>query len=169
MRTGNVTDVVARYNTLKRDILPFASKEVEVSTRKEMAKMRNALWVTLASIPNDQHIVFNSPVEVISVVSMLLDTGKIFGLDWKRKTNSKSDPTKVAGSIDTLTVKKVNGYVKGTSGGKKAVEDTLADRMTLWVANGKLYSEGYGNWRTIYGEDVKGIHLGGVQVVIEIM
>ena len=36
--------------------------------------------------------------------------------------------------------------------------------MTRWVADGTLKSEGYGNWRTIYAADIKGIRLAGVGV-----
>lgn len=167
-RMGNVADVAVRYNSLKNDIMPFASPVVAKDAKREMRKLRDGLWQTLASMDPGKIVVFNSPLEVISVVSILLDTGKIFGISWRRKTTSKSNPAKIAGSIDTLTVKKVNGYVKGTSGGKKQFEDVLSDRLTLWVANGELQGNGYGNWRTIYAQDIKGVSLGGKHVKFDI-
>jgi len=166
-KLGNISNVAAKYNRLKFEILPHASTDVMESTKAEMKKLRDGLWSAISGVPNGQKIIFNSQQELASVVSILLDTGKILGLDWVRKSTSKSDPTKTAGSVDTLTVKKVNGYVKGTSGGKKALEDAMSGRVTLWVANGSLQKEGFGNWRSIYVSDIKAIRLGGNVAKVE--
>lgn len=168
-KSNSFIDSAAKYNRLKLEILPNVSPQVAISTKNEMRSIRDSLWATFASVPDNTRIVFNNPQELTNVINILLDTGKIFGIDWKRKTTSSSDPTKIAGSIDTLRVKKVNGYVKGTEGGKKALGDTLNDRVTLWVATGELYNEGYGNWRSIYVKDVKAIRLNGIKIVVDIV
>ena len=79
-RMGNVADVAVRYNSLKNDIMPFASPVVAKDAKREMRKLRDGLWQTLASMDPGKIVVFNSPLEVISVVSILLDTSKIFGI-----------------------------------------------------------------------------------------
>ena len=168
-KMGNVVDLVLKYNELKNSVLPLASsKDVAHNAQNEIRKIRDGLWNSFANIEPDGVVSFNSPQEIAGVISILLDTGKIFGIRWKRKTTSKSKPAKVAGSIDTLTVKKVSGYVKGTSGGKKHLEDVQKGRVTLWVANGGLQDEGFGNWRTIYAKDIQGSCLGGVCVGFEL-
>lgn len=158
----NIGEVVAKYNRLKNDVLPYAGEAVQEQTKQEMRLLRNGLWDTLVN--TKATIRFNSEQELANTIYVLLDTGKIFGIDWVRKTTSSSDPTKKAGMVDTITVKKVNGYVKGTSNGEKQLKDALAGRVTLWVAKGYLMGEGYGNWRSVYAKDIQAITLGGTTV-----
>lgn len=163
-----VSEIVAQYNSLKTKVMPHASPSVERSVKKQMAELRNTLINTFVQFNPDNVIAFEYPHELISVIELFQDTGLIFGISWRRKTSSKSNPEKVAGSIDTMTVKKVNGYVKGTSGGKKQMENVLNDRLTLWVANGKLQNEGNGNWRTIYAKDLYSINIKGRKIRVAV-
>ena len=152
-----LAEAIGKYNRMKYNVLPHCSPVVARRTKLEMKTLRDSIWNTIASTKS---IEFANTQELAATISILLDTGKIFGLDWRRRTDSKTDPLKTKGTIGTLTVKKVDGYVKGTDGGKKLLSDIENGRVTLWVSNGTLYSEGYGNWRTIYAEDVTAIKLG---------
>lgn len=161
-----ISEMVSQYNNLRK-LFDNAAIDVQGQITYQMQEIRKKIWNLFAESENNSTIIFNSASDLSSVINILLDSGKIFGIGWVRRTTSKSNPNKTAGSVDVLTVKKVHGYVKGTMGGKKAMDDILAGRVTLWVANGELQRDGYGNWRSIYAIDVKSIHINGV-VNIEI-
>lgn len=156
-----IAEMVSQYNRL-RELLENSSENVKVESLKKMQNIRQSLWDIFSKTPDQSVIMFNSASDLSGAINILFDSGKIFGIGWVRKTTSKSNPSKIAGSVDTLTVKKVKGYVKGTSGGKKAMEDIMAGRVTIWVSNGKLQNEGYGNWRSIYVKDIRSININGV-------
>lgn len=154
---------VSQYGQLKSNMSNLP-QEAQIKVQENLKQIRNEIVKEIQS--NTNGFTFNNALEVYNFVNVILDTGKFMSIDWIRRTNSKSDPTKIAGSIDTLVVKKVEGYVKGTSNGTKMVENFLSGRLTVWVANGELQKEGFGNWRTIYAKDVQAINVMGKKVKI---
>lgn len=154
---------VSQYGQLKSNMSNLP-QEAQIKVQENLKQIRNEIVKEIQS--NTNGFTFNNALEVYNFVNVILDTGKFMSIDWIRRTNSKSDPTKISGSIDTLVVKKVEGYVKGTSNGTKMVENFLSGRLTVWVANGELQKEGFGNWRTIYAKDVKSVNVMGKKVNI---
>ncbi len=154
---------VSQYGQLKSNMSNLP-QEAQIKVQENLKQIRNEIVKEIQS--NTNGFTFNNALEVYNFVNVILDTGKFMSIDWIRRTNSKTDPTKISGSIDTLVVKKVEGYVKGTSNGTKMVENFLSGRLTVWVANGELQKEGFGNWRTIYAKDVKSVNVMGKKVNI---
>lgn len=162
-----LSEAILQYQALGRQ-LETARSDVQANIKQQRTKLRDQVIATLTSVSGHYSVVLDNPQEVISTLYMLMDTNKFFSISWKRKTTSKSKPNKAAGSIDSMVIRKVQGYVKGTTGGQKSMDDTLAGRITVWVANGTLQSEGFGNWRTVYAKDITAIHMNGVEVSVSI-
>jgi hypothetical protein len=159
---GSITEKVSQYGQLKSNISNLP-QEAQKLAQNNIKQIRNDI---VKEIQYTNELNFNNALEIHNFVDLLLDTGKFMSVDWIRKTTSKSNPSKTAGSIDTLTVKKVEGYVKGTSNGTKMIDNFLMGRLTLWVANGGLQKGGQGNWRTIYAKDVKAVNFMGKKIKI---
>ena len=164
----NLSEAVLKYYTMKFVLLPSSVPSVAKKIKAEMKDVREKVWLSIASIGVDRMLHFDSPMELAGTLDLLHDTGRFFGIDWRRRTTSKSDPTKKAGDIGTMAIKKVNDMVKGTTGGEKAFQNLMTGRVALWSCKGKLYNDGFGNWRTIYAEDVVGLRLSGNVIDIKV-
>lgn len=163
-----LSEAILKYYTMKFVLLPNSAPSVAKKVKEEMKEVRENVWISLAEIKEGQIVKFDNPMELAGTLDLLHDTGRFFGVDWKRRTTSKNDPTKQAGDIGTMAVKKVNGMVKGTTGGAKAFQDLMAGRVTLWACKGKLYQDGFGNWRSIYASDVVGLRLKGKVIEVKV-
>ncbi len=152
----NLADAVDKYQRLKI-----------AGYRKESSELKGKI-VNAFKSQDCCSLLFSNEQQVAGLLDVFFDTGQIFSIGWVRKTDSKSPDGKKAGEIDVMTIKKPKGYVKGTSGGKKQVENILNGRVAVWVCDGKLRNDGYGNWRTVYAKDIIAITFGGSTVGIEI-
>lgn len=133
---------------------------------KEASGLKNSI-ANAFKAQDGSSIVFNNEQQSAGLLDVLFDTGKIFSISWIRKTNSKSPDGKKAGEVDVMTIKKPQGYVKGTSEGKKQAENIINGRVAIWVCDGKLRDDGFGNWRTIYAKDITSITYGKSTVGVQ--
>lgn len=157
MRT--LSQEIGKYNALMQ--------QMTTAAYAEMDNIQKTIWNTFKQCGERNEIIsFSTPQELSCAIHILMKNNQFMSISWRRKTTSKSDPSKVAGSIDTMTIRKVEDgkYIKGTTEGKRAVQDIMAGRICVWKSDGKLRNDGYGNWRTVYANDIEYVKIEGVKV-----